>query len=116
MKTEFITITRQEYEEIKKEILTLFKFARVKRNNQNYALGGFRINPKDYDNGFTLKQIDKLSDYLRGLKIDTESLDISRNEVYGNDQGKFSGTKVNHFVFKDGIYFLMRLKGGLKNE
>lgn len=109
MKIEFITITRQEYEELKKEILSLFKFARVKRNNQKYALGGFSITPKDYEKGFNAEQIDKLSDYLRNLKIDTEHLDILKNEVYENDKGEFAGTKKNHLCFKDGIYFLMKI-------
>ena len=110
MKAEFKTISRQEYEELKKEILSLFQFARVKRNKQNYALGGFGINPKDYENGFTSEQIDKLSDYLKGLKIDTNSLSILSNEVYGDNQGEFAGTKKNHLILKDGIYFLMKVK------
>lgn len=114
MKIEFQTISRQEYEELKKEILSLFKFATIKRNTQKYALGGFSINPKDYDKGFTPEQIDKLSDYLRNLKIDTEYLDILSNKVYSDDKGEFAGMKINHLCFKDGIHFLMKIKEILK--
>lgn len=114
MKIFFIPITRQEYEELKKEILSLFKFVSVRRNKQNYAMGGFNIAPKDYKNGFTSEQIDKISNYLRPLKIDTESLDILKDDIYSEDKGEFAGTKKNHLCFKDGFHFLKRFKEGLR--
>lgn len=114
MIVEFETIKRERYEELKKEILNLFSFVRVKRNKQNYALGGFSITPKDYDNGLTSEQIDKISDYLQNLKIDTGSLDILKKEVYEEGQGKFTGTLKNHLCFKDGFHFLKKIKDIIK--
>ncbi len=110
MKTEFETIPRAEYEEIKKEMLLKFNFISIRRNNQNYAMGGFSISPKDYNKGFTPKQINELSDYLKKKKIDTQSLDILEDGIYDDDKGEFAGTKKNHLCFKDGINFLMKIK------
>ena len=110
MMIEFKIITRQEYEELKKEILSLFNFVRVRRNKQKYAFGGFNITPKDYENGFNSEQIDKISEYLKNLKIDTEQLDILKDEVYSEDKEEFAGTKINHLVFKDGFDFLKKIK------
>ena len=114
MKTEFKIITREEYEELKKEILSLFKFVSVRRNKQNYAMGGFNITPKDYKDGLSNEQIDKISEYLKNLKIDNESLDILKNKVYGDDEGEFAGTPINYLIFKEGFHFLMKIKEGAK--
>jgi hypothetical protein len=78
----FKQITDEEYEKIKKELTSRFKFARVKRNTQQYALGGFNVNPKDYENGFTPKQIDALSIFLTSLDLDDSSLGLESQEVY----------------------------------
>ena len=37
-----------------------------------------------------------------------------RDTVYSDDKGEFAGTKINHLCFKDGIYFLMKIKEILK--
>ena len=49
----FKHLPRAEYETIGLEILRKFDFARVKRHPQKYALGGFQVTPKDYENGFS---------------------------------------------------------------
>ena len=110
MEIEFKIITKEEYLTIKKEIQNRFKFATIKRNNQQYALGGFNLNPKDYENGFTNKQINRLCIFLKSSNIDTSNLDIQNEEVYGEEHGDFAGTKKNYICMNNGISFLMRLQ------
>lgn len=106
---EFKQITKEEYLIIKQEIKKRFKFASIQRNNQNYAYGGFNLNPRDYENGFTPEQIDKLCIFLKSSNIDDESLNIQNEEVYGEEHGKFTGTKKKYLMFNNGMSFLMRL-------
>ena len=112
MRVEFSNTSREEYEKIKKEINSRFKFARIKRNNQKYALGGFSINPKDYENGFNNQQIDSLCIFLESLGYDDSSLNVKSQEIYSTDKGKFTGTKIKYMIFQNGFSFLMKLKGG----
>jgi hypothetical protein len=102
--------TEEEYLKIKKELNSRFKFARVKRNNQNYAMGGFNVNPKDYDKGFTSEEIDKLCIFLGCLEYDDESLSLMSEEVYAEDKGEFAGTKIKYLILKNGFSFLMKLE------
>lgn len=108
---EFKQITTQEYNDIKKEISQRFKFVSIKRNNQQYAMGGFSLNPRDY-NGLTEKQIDSICIFLKHSDIDTSGLDIQNEEVYGEEHGDFAGTKKKYLFMKNGISFLMRLDNG----
>lgn len=110
MITQFKTITNQEYSDIKKEILSRFKFVSVRRNNQNYAMGGFSLSPRDYENGLNEKQINTLCIFLKSLNIDTSNLDVQCEEVYGEEHGEFAGTKIKYMIFKNGFSFLMRLE------
>jgi len=116
---EFLYTSKEEYKKIKKELESRFKFARVRRNNQQYALGGFTVNPKDYNEGFTPEQIDKLCIFLGSLGYDDEGLNLLSQEVYSADKGEFAGTKIKYLVLKQGFSFLMKikdydkLKGGL---
>lgn len=116
MRIEFLWTSDEEYLKIKKELSDgRFKFARIKRNNQNYAMGGFNINPKDYDKGFTPKQIDALSIYLGCFGYDTECLSLMSQEVYTNENSfncpdELLNTKKNYLVFKNGISFLYKIK------
>lgn len=110
MIVEFISTSREEYEKIKKELNSRFKFARVKRNNQQYALGGFNVNPKDYEQGFTPEQIDKLCIFLGSLEYDDEELNLLRQEVYPMDKGEFAGTKIKYLILKNGFSFLVKVK------
>ena len=107
---EFKSITTQEYNDIKKEISNRFKFVSIKRNKQQYAMGGFSLTAKDYDNGLTNQQIDSICSYLKSLNIDNSYLSIQSEEVYGKEHGEFAGTKIKYITMKDGISFLMRLK------
>lgn len=116
VRVEFQQITTEEYDEIKKEIIQRFKFASVKRNNQNYALGGFSLNPRDYENGFSPEQIEKLCIFLKSLNIDDESLTIQSEEVYSEDKGNFAGTKIKYLILKNGFSFLMRIGNIIKND
>lgn len=102
--------TTQEYNEIKSEIKKRYSFASVSRNNQNYAYGGFNIRPRDYHNGFTNEQIDKLCIFLKSSGYDTEEFSIEQSEcVYGEDQGEFAGTKMKYLMFHDGFSFLIKI-------
>lgn len=107
---EFTGTTREEYDKIKKELESRFKFARVRRNNQNYALGGFNVNPKDYEQGFNPEQIDKLCIFLGCLNYDDEGLNLLSQEVYSADKGEVAGTKIKYLVLKNGFSFLMKIK------
>ena len=108
---EFSNTPRADYEKIKKELESRFKFARVRRNNQNYALGGFNVNPQDYEEGFNNHQIDSLCIFLESLGYDDSSLNVKSQEVYSADKGEFAGTKIKYLVLKNGFSFLMKLKG-----
>ena len=115
MEIEFIRTTREEYEKIKKELNSRFKFARVRLNNQQYAMGGFNVNPKDYKNGFNPKQIDSLCIFLGCLGYDDEGLNLLKNEVYTNENtmscsDEFLNTKKKHLILKEGFSFLMKIK------
>ena len=107
----FKKITREEYEGIKNEIKKRFCFATIRRNNQQYAMGGFSLSPKDYDNGFTSEQIDKLCIFLKSSNIDDQSLNVISEEVYGEDKGDFAGKKIKYMIFNSGFSFLMRVEG-----
>ena len=111
-KVSFKSITQDEYLAYKKEIRSKFPYCRVKHNEQQYALGGFNITPKDYENGFNSHQIDEISDYLKLNELDTSYLPIIRNEYYngltGND-AIYNGMKMNHITFKDGFYFIKKI-------
>lgn len=55
----------EEYEQLKEEINKFFPFARVIRNNQKYAMGGFNIRPKANQNyQFTEEQVELIINWL----------------------------------------------------
>ena len=115
MEIEFIWTTREEYDKIKKELNSRFRFARVRRNNQQYALGGFSVNPRDYEKGFTKKQIDSLCIFLGCLGYDDENLNLLNNEVYTNENSyscpdDLLNTKKKYMVLKNGLSFLVKIK------
>lgn len=101
--------TREEYNKIAEEIRRRYKFTSIRRNTQQYAFGGFNLNPRDYDGGFTPKQIDSLCIFLKSLGFDTEHQDISNEEVYGEEHGDFAGTKKKYLMLKSGISFLVKI-------
>lgn len=107
---ETIQTTNEEYNKIKSEIKKRYSFASISRNNQNYAFGGFNVRPRDYDNGFTNEQIDKLCIFLKSSGYDTEAFSIEQGEeVYSEEQGKFAGTKMKYVMFNQGLGFLMNI-------
>lgn len=106
----FKKINLEEYKIFKDEIKKLFPYTNIKRNKQNYALGGFNIIPKNHEEGFKPFEIEEISKYLKNNKLDSSSLDILKNKVYGKEQGEFTGTKMNHIIFKDGFYYLYSIE------
>jgi hypothetical protein len=110
METTIKQTTKEEYNKIKSEIKKRYSFASVSRNNQDYAFGGFNVRPRDYENGFTNEQIDKLSIFLKSSGYDTEEFSIEQGEeVYDSDHGKFAGTKMKYVMFNEGFGFLMNI-------
>lgn len=110
METTITQTTKDEYNKIKLEIKKRYSFASVSRNNQDYAFGGFNVRPRDYDNGFTNEQIDKLCIFLKSSGYDTENFVIEQGEeVYGEEQGSFAGTKKKYVMFNGGFGFLMNI-------
>ena len=104
----FIKTTDDEYQKIKQEISKRYKFVSVKRNKQQYALGGFDLIPRDHEHGLTSKQIDALCTFLGCLKYDDSGLYLQNEEVYGPEHKDFAGTKKRHFILRQGFYFLMK--------
>ena len=102
--------TREEYDKIAKEIRSRFKYCKIRRNNQQYAMGGFNLFPKDYEKGFTSKQIDSLCIFLKCLGYDDDALSVRSNEVYGEGQGEFTGTKIKYLILKDNFSFLNKIE------
>lgn len=110
METVIKQTTRDEYDVIAKEVRGRFDFTTIRRNKQQYAMGGFSLNPKDYEKGFSAKQIDALCVFLKSLGFDTQAQEVSNEDVYGAEHGKFAGTKQKYFVLKDGMHFLVKLE------
>lgn len=110
METTTTQTTKDEYNKIKLEMKKRYPFVSVSRNNQDYSFGGFNVRPRDYDNGLTNEQIDKLCIFLKSSGFDTEEFSIEQGEeVYGEAQGSFSGTKMKYVMFNGGFGFLMNI-------
>ena len=110
METEIKQITNEEYTRVKAEIRRRYPFVTVSRNKQQYAYGGFHVIPRDYENGLTNEQIDKLCIFLKSSGYNDQHLTIETGEqVYGAYQGEFSGTKMKYVFFKNGSRCLMNI-------
>ena len=70
---------KEEYNDFKNELKILVPSANLKRNKQDYAMGGFNINPtKKNDYKFSIEETDKIMQWL--VDNDLWVLDMSAKE------------------------------------
>lgn len=105
---QFFMIHEDEYNVYKAEIKKLFPYASVRRNKQDYANGGFNINPtKKINYEFSQDQLDLIMQWL--VDKDLWVLDNSAKDyqkIICND----NVTILYRLSGKDGFSFIQKYK------
>lgn len=102
-------ITKSDYQIIKSEFKQygLSKIATIKQCNAQHMIGSISISPRKNKEGeyeFSNEQIDKICKWLSNRNIGLD--EVLDESVYGEEHGKFAGTKLRHLKFRKEFMYM----------